>query len=563
MSAGFLNAFLRRAASEPEAIAFVVHGRGAAASTLTNAALEADAMRWASVFRARGARPGDVILLCLPLCPDLIGGFLGALRAGCVPSFMPVPSAKQDPALFWSSHNRLFARLGGGLILTTAANGTAIATHVRDATMTVLTPDAAVPATHDRRVHPWRLDDVACLQHSSGTTGLKKGVALSFAAIDAQLGAYAHALGIGRGDTIVSWLPLYHDMGFIACLLLPLALGTRCVMLDPFDWLVDPLSFFEAIERHGATFAWLPNFAFAHLVGAAGEDPFAADAAEADGRRADLSSLRALVDCSEACRPETLAAFERRFAGWGLPPSSLRTCYAMAETVFAVTQSVEGRAPPSVRVDRAMLEAGRVAPTAGDGGVALVSSGVPLAGVDILILDEHHRAAGLDRVGQIAVKAPFLFAGYYGEPERTAAAFHEGYYLTGDLGFRMGDDLFVLGRRDDLLVLLGRNVYANEVEALLGDVPGLKPGRVLALGLHDEAVGSQQLIVLAERSDDESEPGHVRSSVRNRLEGVLGITPKKIVFVEAGWLVKSTSGKINRGENRRKYLSCRSVGEGR
>ena len=279
--------------------------------------------------------------------------------------------------------------------------------------------------------------------------------------------------------------------------------------------------------------------------------------------RADLSSLRALVDCSEACRPATLAAFERRFASWGLRPACLRTCYAMAETVFAVTQSVEGRPPPVVRVERAMLEAGRVVLAVGDGGVALVSSGVPLAGVEVTILDERHDPAGSDRVGQIAVKAPFLFGGYHGEPERTAAAFHRGTYLTGDLGFRMGDDLFVLGRRDDLLVLLGRNVYANEVEALLGDVPGLKPGRVLALGLHDEAVGSQQLIILAERSDDRVEPRDIRVGIRNRLEGVLGITPRRITFVEAGWLVKSTSGKINRGESRRKFSACRSIGEGR
>ena len=180
---------------------------------------------------------------------------------------------------------------------------------------------------------------------------------------------------------------------------------------------------------------------------------------------------------------------------------------------------------------------------------------MPLAGVELAILDEQHRPVARDRVGQVAVRAPFLFAGYQGEPERTAGAFHDGFYLTGDLGFRIGDELFVLGRRDDLLVLLGRNVYAHEVEALLGDVPGLKPGRILAMGLHDDEVGSQQLIVLAERSDDRIEAMDVRVNVRTRLESVIGVTPRRIVFVEAGWLVKSTSGKISRGENRRKYLA--------
>ena len=537
------------------------------ALTLTNAALTAGALRWAALFRARGARPGDIILLSLPLSDTLIEGFLGALCAGCVPSFMPIPSVKQDPALFWSSHNLLFTRLGGGLILTSVENGAAVAAHVRDATMRVVTPadlasHTAMACDGGTPVHQWRPDDIACLQHSSGTTGLKKGVALSFAAIDAQLEAYARAIGIGRQDTIVSWLPLYHDMGFVACLLLPLALGIKSVMLDPFAWLVDPLSFFEAIEHHAGTFAWLPNFAFAHLVNAAGDEPVTADAIHGDERRADLSSLRALIDCSEACRPNTLAAFQHRFAGWGLRPSCLRTCYAMAETVFAVTQSREQQAPSVIRVERAALDAGLVVPSAAAGAVALIASGVPLDGVELAILDEQGQAAALDRVGQIAVKAPFLFGGYHLEPDRTAGALRNGLYHTGDLGFRMGDELFVLGRRDDLLVLLGRNVFANEVEALLGDVPGVKPGRVLAMGLDDEDIGSQQLVVLAETTDQVEARG-ARVAIRSRLESVLGVSPKKVVFVEPGWLVKSTSGKISRGENRRKFLAEHGAGDKR
>ena len=417
VSAGFLDSFLRRAAREPEAAALVLH-TGAGGVMLTNAALKAGASRWTALFRARGARPGDVVLLSLPLGSDLLEGFLGALCAGCVPSVMPFPSIKQDPALFWSSHNLLFARLGGGLILTSPENEAAIAVHVRDATMTVVTPRdlAGVPGRDDEPIHAWRLDDTACLQHSSGTTGLKKGVALTFAAIDGQLDAYARALGIGRRDTIVSWLPLYHDMGFVACLLLPLALGTRCVLLDPFGWLVDPLSFFEAIERYAGTFAWLPNFAFAHLVNAAGPEGLP-DGGE---RRADLSSLRALVDCSEACRPDTLAAFRERFADWGLRPSCLRTCYAMAETVFAVTQSPEGEAPSTLRVARAKLDAGRVAPVGKEDGrgVDLVSSGVPLAGVELAILDEHHRTAAPPPVGAQGGWGPLLFSGYPPPPPR-------------------------------------------------------------------------------------------------------------------------------------------------
>ena len=161
MSAGFLDAFLRRAAREPKAAAIVLYAGGTPVA-LTNGALRVAALRWATLFRVRGARPGDVVLLSLPVGYDVIAGFLGALCAGCVPSFMPFPSAKQDPALFWSSHNRLFARLGGGLILTTAENGEAVATHVRDAAMTLVTPAdlADVPMHDDVPSHPWRADDI-------------------------------------------------------------------------------------------------------------------------------------------------------------------------------------------------------------------------------------------------------------------------------------------------------------------------------------------------------------------------------------------------------------------
>ncbi len=547
MTAGFLDCFLRRAACLPDAVAFVLYDKSEPAE-LTNAALQEGATRWAAALRARGARAGDVVLLSLPLGRPLLEAFVGVLVAGCVPSMMPVPTPKQDPRLFWSSHDKLFARLGGGLIVTTAANATAIGAHITSTSMAVLTPEAVASepgsSNCDEPVHLWHGRDIACLQHSSGTTGLKKGVALTFDAIEAQLAALTRVLDVDGDDTIVSWLPLYHDMGFVACLLQPLRTGMTSVLLDPFRWLLDPLSFFEAIARHGGTLAWMPNFAFAHLVNAAFDD----------NRRVDLSSLRALIDCSETCRPETLRAFADRFLGWGLQPSAPQTCYAMAETVFAITQSAG--APRTIEVERAALEAGQVVPSSA--GAALVSAGVPLPGVTLAILDEAGAPLPPGHVGQISVRAPFLFRGYHLEPERTVAAFRDGGYLTGDLGFRLEDDLFVLGRRDDLLILLGRNVYANEIEELLSDVAGLKPGRVLAMGLDDEGVGSQELVIVAETVPG-TDPKATRAAIRLRLESILGITPKRVVFVAAGWLVKSTSGKIGRAENRRKFLALQDA----
>ena len=545
MTAGFFGAFLDRAEHQPDRTAIVL-GIGQDERGLSLVDLKRDARRWAGMFLSRGAKPSDVILIALPLCPDLIAAFLGALWVGCIPSLMPHPSAKQDPVLFWSSHDLLFARLGGGIIVATSDHRAAILANIVSATMDVVTPSDASAASADDDVplHAWRGADHACLQHSSGTTGLKKGVLLSLDVIAAQVEAYAAALKLQPNDTIVSWLPLYHDMGFVACLLLPLSLGIVTVLIDPFVWLTDPLLLLEAVERHAGTLVWLPNFAFAHLV----------NAAEDVEQRFDLSSLRAVIDCSEPCRPETLTAFGKCFENWGLRNQSLSTCYAMAETVFAITQSALWQAPPVVRVDRAALDAGRIVEVAAtEDGVSLVSSGTPIAGVELGLLDESLAPAASDRIGQIAVRAPFLFDGYHLEPDRSRATFHERFYLTGDLGFCKNGELFVLGRRDDLLILLGRNVFANEIESILGDVSGIRPGRLLAMGIPNRTVGSQELVILAERSADDVEITIVRATMRRRLESIIGIVPKKIIFVEHGWLMKSTSGKISRAENRRKY----------
>ncbi len=560
MTPGFLGAFLGRAAAEPDRVLITLWDDGSPRD-LTHAGLVAGARRWARALRMAGGRPGDIVLIALRLSDDLLHAFLGALLAGRVPSFMPCPSAKQDPALFWSSHDALFGRLGGGVIVTSRETAEAVRANITKAAMVIVTPeDAARENVGDVEdepalLHPWREDDVACLQHSSGTTGLKKGVMLRFSTIAAQISTYADVLGLGAGDTIVSWLPLYHDMGFVACFLMPLTVGARVVMIDPFAWLVDPLTLFDLVARYRGTFVWLPNFAFNHLVNAAFDDE----------RRADLRSLRAVIDCSEPCVAESLMAFARRFEPWGLDAKAVTTCYAMAETVFAITQAPLGEVPKVIVVDRARLEAGTVAEIAPGAptGVALVSAGHPLPGVALAILDARDETLSEARVGRIAVNAPFVFAGYHLDPERSATAFRAGFFHTGDLGFRLGPDVFVLGRDDDLLIVLGRNVFANEIETILGALKGLKPGRVLAMGLRNDEIGSQDLVILAEPDGTGRDETSLRKEIRWRLESIIGMVPRTIAFVDQGWLVKSTSGKISRNANRLKYLAELARSSGR
>jgi len=322
-----------------------------------------------------------------------------------------------------------------------------------------------------RNGNPSSQGDALFLQFSSGTTGLKKGVAVSAKALLWQVDTYADRIGLREGDRIASWLPLYHDMGLIACFFLPLLRGVPLVAMSPFEWVAHPEMLLDAVTRHRASLAWLPNFAYNLLAARAGA-----------AAGADLSSLRALINCSEPVLESSHRLFLERFAPVGLRREALASCYALAENTFAVT---------SGGIERPLATETR------DGRV-LVSSGRALPETAIRVLDPHGSPLAEGEMGEIAIATPCLFSGYVGNPQETAASLKAGWFHTGDLGFLRDGELFVAGRIKDLLIIGGRNFYPQDVEALVDEVPGVIPGRCVALGVDDAALGTQVLVVIAE-----------------------------------------------------------------
>lgn len=271
-------------------------------------------------------------------------------------------------------------------------------------------------------------DEIGVLQHSSGTTGLQKGVTLRHRAIAAQLDSYMIAIELDRDrDVIVSWLPLYHDMGFVACFLMPLYAGIPIVHLDPFEWLARPGRLFEHIGRWQGTLTWLPNFAFEHLAAIAGRDA-------ANYR---LDGMRAFINCSEPCRAISFDRFKRAFAASGVTDAQLQCCYAMAETVFGVTQTKMARAPRRIWCKRRSLEMGAKVELGEktDDDRELIECGAPVAGITVRVFDEVRASLPEGYVGEIGLSRAFLFSGYNAEPERTRAQIRDGIYFTRDLGF--------------------------------------------------------------------------------------------------------------------------------
>ncbi len=507
--------------------------------------------RYAAFFQKHGVRTGEVVLIILRHSPELFYAFLGAMRLGAIPSFMPCATSKQDPEHYWASHRKLFERIGGGTLLTYPENIPQAKDQATGLPWRVIDPVSANEINPDDFSDPEISSaQIAFLQHSSGTTGLKKGVALSHRAVVRQVESYAAALELNDDDRVVSWLPLYHDMGLIACFLLPLITRTPVVMVDPFEWVVNSGLLFAAINRHKATLCWQPNFAFHHLcrtVRLAGTP--------------DLSSMRAWIDCSEPCRAETFQLFEKKFGAVGVRRESLHVCYAMAETVFAISQTPIRESNPTLAVDPAALrENCVVCASDNDPHQVLLSAGKPITGFQVRILNEQGQLVAEDQVGEISVTGDCLFDGYFNLPAETQKKIREGWYQTGDLGFLHHGELYITGRKNDLIIVHGKNFYAHELEYLINQLPGVHPGRNVATGWFRPEVGSEEIIVLAETGlSDDTARAELSTQIKQALLDQTGLLVFDVHLVGAGWLIKTTSGKLSRADNLAKYLAERTA----
>ncbi|MDQ2861879.1 MAG: AMP-binding protein, partial [Pseudomonadota bacterium] len=289
----YQQALLRHFHERPDA-AFCHQVGDGGETTLTWRDLENHCGAFGGAYRAAGLKSGDQVLIFLRHTPQLYGAFFGAMLIGVTPAFMPCSSPRQDTTLYWRSHQALMDQIRPAAVVTdraTLAEMRAAGLGL-DATM-VLGVEDLTPAPLEPRLV--REGAIGLLQHSSGTTGLKKGVALSFAAIVDQIESYAAAIALSDNDSIVSWLPLYHDMGLIACLILPAYFAIPVTHLDPFHWIGRPDTLFEQMVKRKGTLTWLPNFAFEHLAGTVARR----------AARWDLSGMRAFINCSEPCKAAT------------------------------------------------------------------------------------------------------------------------------------------------------------------------------------------------------------------------------------------------------------------
>ena len=506
--------------------------------------------------RQDGAQDGPVFIV-LQHHPLLHAMFVACMLSGRTPAYLPFPTPKQDPKAYFASHKALFERTRPAAIVTYDDLVQPIREILPDGTQILNIRDYAHAGYAD--VGDTSAETVALLQHSSGTTGLKKGVELTYGQIGRQVASYADVAGLNQDSIVVSWLPLYHDMGLLTSFLIPLSLGASVVAINPFEWVRNPPLLLRAIEMFHGTHTWLPNFAFNHIVNATPSDA-----------SFNLRSMEAFISCSEPAKASTFKAFAARFHDSGVGAEKLQACYAMAETVFAVSQHCLNMPNRVVSLDVDAFGQGRVVMTAGDAEprIDLVSNGPAIAGIEVGIRRDDGAIVSHSSkmIGEILVRGDFVFDGYYRNEDATAEAFVEGWYRTGDLGFLDAGELFICGRTKDVIIVHGRNYYSHDIEEIVSTVKGVIPGRAVAIGLDDAATSSEELLLLVETQlleGDDQNLKLLRREIKKAVFERLELTPREVEFVPPGSLVKTTSGKFSRVENLKRYQLMRDEREKR
>jgi fatty-acyl-CoA synthase len=464
--------------------------------------------------------------------------YLAALDAGTVPAILTPPNRKLNRSYYQETMAEVLRRCGFEAVVL-GTEDFDIPTRAL-APLTFETIQPAPPPAAPEAPEPL---EASFMQFSSGTTGIKRGVLVSDDSVLAQLDVYAGALHLNDDDCLLSWLPLYHDMGFIACLNMPLAHGQHSVMIDPIEWVTNPAIYLRAVSTYRGTLSWHPNFAYAFM---------AQRVRDREIGGLDLSTLRGLVNCSEPVTDVSQRAFLERYTQYGLAPEVFKGCYAMAETTFALTHGTS--TDPNYLDD--------VGPSSGARPVngAFVSVGSALPGVEIRIVDPNSHGDLPDGdVGELWVRSPFNFTGYFNDHAATERAFVDGWYRTGDLGYRRESAYYIAGRLKDVLIVAGVNVFPQDIEDMVSGFDGIQSGRVSAFSVFDPRLQTERIVVVAERAEAlGDDPDELTPPIRQKLLAAFQIANFELETVEPGWLVKSTSGKMARSANRQKWLDSRT-----
>ncbi|MCU1460170.1 MAG: putative fatty-acid--CoA ligase [Acidimicrobiales bacterium] len=536
---------IERAAERPGTVTFI---RGDQAEPVSWAQLHDDAVAMAARLQGRGIGKGSHVALLGPTSRPLVTAIQATWLAGATVIVLPLPMRLGSVDEFVGQTRARIRNADASLVVIDPDLAAFVEPRPGDPPMLAL--DALVSGPHGSYDRPAvRPEDLAILQFTSGSTADPKGVMLPHDRVIANLDAAGRATQIDADtDVAVSWLPLYHDMGMIGLLTIPMITGTDLVLAGPQDFMAAPARWLEWLSAFGGTITAGPNFSYA----------LAARALRSRPAGVDLSRWRIGLNGAEPVDPATVEAFCQAGAPFGLHPGAVFCAFGMAEVTIAGTFPEPGKGMAVDAVERRVLETDRYAAPAdpyADTTRRFARLGRPVPGLAIRISEPGTgRAMGEREVGELEIQGTSVTPGYYKHPEATAAAFRDGGWLrTGDLAYIVDGELVVCGRIKDVIIVGGRNVFPEDVERAVADIDGVRAGNVIAFGVEGRR-GREGVVVVCETKADDSGP--VRDAVAKRVRQAVGIPPHEVVLVGAGALPKTSSGKLQRSLCRDRYLNA-------
>ena len=494
---------------------------------------------------AAGIGPGDRLLVCLSTSWELLDVLLGAMIRGALPTLVAPTGALGGAAsqavkirslLDLMGSKRLYCDEATRRLLIDFGEPAAAKLSLVPSELSALVPPTAL-ARHE--VAP---GDIAFMQLTSGSTGRQRAVMIRHSNVMSNCEAIRLGLDFDSYSSdhgVVSWLPLNHDMGLIGCLLMPIVHGLGLQLLRPETFLARPQRWLQLMAGAKIAMSPSPNFAYQLCVERV-------DVADLAG--CDLSRWKRALSGAEMIRPETCQAFSEKFAPVGFDPTSFLASYGMAEATLVITGDLKRKGIQTI-----------AAPTEARLGTnlnRLVSNGTPVYGTTLRISPPGTAHALPDgQIGEICVQGPGVFAGYYNDPDGTAAALQDGWLRTGDLGFLKEGELYITGRLKDVLIIHGHNVMPHEIEWLAESASGGGGiERCGAFSVARGAEGEQAVVVMEVAEIDDAALNALAHEIRSRVGRALGLPLADVVLVKRGQIPKTTSGKVQRGELRKRYL---------
>jgi fatty-acyl-CoA synthase len=497
-----------------------------------------------------GVRKGDRVILVLNTEQEFIECFFATLRAGATAVPLYPPPLLGNLELYRGNLLRVAKLVSARLIV--ASTSVVDLLSDGDGCPTVVGYQDLASSDDTGNLPDVSATDLALIQFTSGSTQSPRGVPISHGSLMANSRAIINHLKLTADDCGVSWLPLFHDMGLIGFVVTPVVTGGSTWYISPLEFAKRPTIWCDVINKVRGTVSYAPNFGYS-LV--------ARRASDIELKEWDLRCWRVAGCGAEPIRRDSLMAFADRLFLTGFDERAFIPSYGLAEMTLAVSMASLDRPIESLVVSKGRLEnSGEVVEVPADSweGMSYVSNGLPLENVEVRIVSATSgEELGEGREGEITVRGPSGAGSYFEDREASEGVFRNGWTHTGDLGFIYRSELYPSGRLKDLIIVNGRNIHPEDIEAAVGDLQGICKGGVVVFGVADSQ--GEAIIVVAEVRNTTDDLRAVQRAVRGTVGAMTGVTTRDVVLVEKKVLPRTTSGKSRRSETKSLFIQSRLV----